>query len=186
MMESLEYHLRKRKIKFNASENRIRFEIYIHLSYLFLIYLFQVLSSYSQSCLQNCDSRHHKHQIYWRYRRRLWRLRAWCVLQRLYCYCSVTSQCSECHLLLNFIIIKRFVTAISKSSDFRDLHKFKLSEEDWNLLQDYEEILQVSSCFLLMRYVNIKILGSTCIPGYFEWWKHTYSLFFDSCLWIIH
>jgi len=58
---------------------------------------------------------------------------------------------------------------ITSDNEFQDLHKFKLSEEDWNLLQDYEEILQVIPCFLLMKYVNIKILGSTCIPGYFEW-----------------
>jgi hypothetical protein len=41
MMESLQYLLRKRKIKFSCLEQRIRLENWICLQYLFLIYLFR-------------------------------------------------------------------------------------------------------------------------------------------------
>lgn len=72
-------------------------------------------------------------------------------------------------------------------NEFKDLHKFALTEEDWTTLQDYQKILQVISCFLLMKYINInKLLGSSCIPGDFECRKHTYSMLFHSSIWIIH
>jgi hypothetical protein len=69
---------------------------------------------------------------------------------------------------------------MTSNNEFKDLHKFALSEEDWVTLQDYQTILQVVSCFLLMKYVNIKMLDSACIPGDFEWRKHTYSMLFHS------
>jgi hypothetical protein len=53
-------------------------------------------------------------------------------------------------------------------NEFKDLHKFALTEEEWVLLQDYQQILQVIFCLLLVKYVNIKLLGSSCIPRDFE------------------
>jgi hypothetical protein len=67
-------------------------------------------------------------------------------------------------------------------NDFKDLHKFALTEEDWTILQSYQEILQVISRLLWMKYVNVKMLGSSCIPGDFEWRKHTYSVLFHSSI----
>jgi hypothetical protein len=61
-----------------------------------------------------------------------------------------------------------------------------LTEEDWALLKDYSKILQVISHFMIMNFVNINLLGSSCIPGNFEWWKYTYSVLFYSSIWIIH
>ena len=71
---------------------------------------------------------------------------------------------------------------MTHANEFKDLHKFALSEEDWETLESYQQILQVISCFLLMKYVNIKPLGSSCIPGDFECRKHTYSMLFYSSI----
>jgi hypothetical protein len=35
------------------------------------------------------------------------------------------------------------VEKLTHHNEFKDLHKFQLSNSDWNLLKDYEEILQV-------------------------------------------
>jgi hypothetical protein len=74
------------------------------------------------------------------------------------------------HIFHTFSLIKlQAIDDITSDNEFRDLHKFKLTGQDWSLLKDYQEILQVISCFLVMKYVNIKLLDSSCIPGYVEW-----------------
>jgi hypothetical protein len=75
---------------------------------------------------------------------------------------------------------------MTHNNEFKDLHKFALTDEDWAILQDYQKILQVISCFLLIKYANMKLLGSSCIPGDFECRKHTYSMLFHSSIRIIH
>ena len=54
---------------------------------------------------------------------------------------------------------------MTSDNEFKDLHKFALTDADWALLKNYEEILQVVSCFLLLKNVKFKLLGSSCIPG---------------------
>jgi len=78
-----------------------------------------------------------------------------------------SSTLNSAHFLNTFLLIKTTGNCddITSDNEFKDLHKFKLTEEDWNLLKDYQEILQVTYCFLLMKYVNITLLGSPCIPG---------------------
>ena len=75
---------------------------------------------------------------------------------------------------------------MTSDNEFKDLHKFALTDADWELLENYEEILQVVSCFLLLKNVNFKLLGSSCIPGDFECRKHTYSMLFHSSIQFIH
>jgi hypothetical protein len=48
------------------------------------------------------------------------------------------------YIFLTFLLKKlQAVDEITGDPDFEDLHKFSLSEEDWNLLEDYREILGV-------------------------------------------
>jgi hypothetical protein len=76
---------------------------------------------------------------------------------------------------------------MTSDNEFKDLHKLALTDEDWALLQDYQEILQVIFCLsIVIKYVNIKLLGSSCIPRDFKWRKHTYAMLFHSSIRIIH
>ncbi|KAF8809261.1 hypothetical protein BYT27DRAFT_7222516 [Phlegmacium glaucopus] len=38
--------------------------------------------------------------------------------------------------------LKEAIDDITSDNEFKDLHKFKLTEDDWGLLKDYQEILQ--------------------------------------------
>ena len=38
---------------------------------------------------------------------------------------------------------------ITHDQEFKDLFKFQLSNKDWKLLEDYQEILQVNVCLFL-------------------------------------
>jgi len=50
--------------------------------------------------------------------------------------------------------------------EFKDLWKYQLRESDWELLQDYEQILQVIIQLLTISHTDTNLLGSSCIPGY--------------------
>ena len=56
------------------------------------------------------------------------------------------------------LINTQAINDITSDNEFKDLHKFTLTEADWSLLENYEEILQVVYCFLLMNNVNFKLL----------------------------
>ena len=46
-------------------------------------------------------------------------------------------------LMLNMIIIIQAIEDITHDNEFKELQKFQLNEEDWDLLKVYQQILQV-------------------------------------------
>jgi hypothetical protein len=59
------------------------------------------------------------------------------------------------------------IVDITNDNEFKELHKFRLTERDWDLLKDYQEILQVIACFATIDYTDTNPLGSSCIPRCF-------------------
>ena len=52
------------------------------------------------------------------------------------------------------LILVQAIKEIVKDHDFPDLEKFHLNRAQWKLLEDYQEILQVSMLFLNNYYAN--------------------------------
>jgi hypothetical protein len=59
------------------------------------------------------------------------------------------------------------IVDITNDNEFKELHKFRLTERDWDLLKDYQEILQVIVSFATIDHTDTNTLGSSCIPGCF-------------------
>jgi len=70
-------------------------------------------------------------------------------------------------LILFMLTINQAIVDITNDKEFKELHKFQLSERDWDLLKDYQEILQVITCLATFYYTDTNPLGSPCIPGCF-------------------
>lgn len=63
------------------------------------------------------------------------------------------------------LTIKQAIEDITHDNELKELHKFQLSERDWNLLKDYQQILQVIVYLLTIDYTDASPLGSPCISG---------------------
>jgi hypothetical protein len=63
------------------------------------------------------------------------------------------------------LTIKQAIEDITHDNEFKELYKFQLSERDWNLLKDYQQILQVIVYLLIIDYTDTNPLGSSCISG---------------------
>lgn len=63
------------------------------------------------------------------------------------------------------LTIIQAIEDITHDNEFKELHKFQLNERDWNLLQDYQEILQVIEYLLTIDHTDTNPLGSPCISG---------------------
>lgn len=64
------------------------------------------------------------------------------------------------------LTIIQAIEEITHDNEFKELHKFQLSESDWDLLNDYKKILEVKIYLLAIGYTDTNPLGSPCIPGY--------------------
>ena len=59
-------------------------------------------------------------------------------------YGSKAKRCKFYIMLILFMLtIIQAIEDITHDNKFKELHKFQLSEQDWNLLTDYQQILQV-------------------------------------------
>ena len=58
---------------------------------------------------------------------------------------------------------------ITHDNEFKELQKFQLTERDWKLLEDYQQILQVLVYFLTIDHTDTNPLGSPCISGSSGW-----------------
>jgi len=56
---------------------------------------------------------------------------------------------------------------ITHDNEFKELQKYQLSEEDWNLLKVYQNSSSNLSAIYYTIYTDTNPLGSPCIPGCF-------------------
>ncbi|KAM6494640.1 Ribonuclease H-like domain containing protein, partial [Amanita muscaria] len=61
---------------------------------------------------------------------------------------DVATRWSSTLLMINRVLkLKDAIEDITHDNEFKDLHKFQLSEGDWELLNDYQQVLQVPHAF---------------------------------------
>ena len=53
------------------------------------------------------------------------------------------------------LTIKQAIVDITNDNEFKELQKFQLSERDWDLLKDYQQILQVLTCLATLDNTDI-------------------------------
>ncbi|KAF8814041.1 hypothetical protein BYT27DRAFT_7083097, partial [Phlegmacium glaucopus] len=61
---------------------------------------------------------------------------------------DVPTRWSSTLLMINqVLLLKEAIDDITSDNEFKDLYKFKLTQEDWDLLKDYQKILEVPHAF---------------------------------------